>query len=268
MQTIATFFTGIMLFFSGLFGVTPTQVINTPMVVESTTLQEAGDKLLKNSTSTQVAQISITAPTSTPKTASTSGSIISKEGANLTFNHRFYGVRDSNVILLSAGPVATIQQDFGGYIVYTNKDSSKIYFVICKETQNGCNLALLNYLDTKEKRYHNTKYEYSSNSPITEGPLLIQTTDFKEVRTLDLETGVEKVIFTRKNNLESLVSGCFWNNGGQDNDWLEDSFDIENLSNNRARIGIYKATGQDSQSCEKEIKYEKIRDEIVDLSKF
>jgi hypothetical protein len=251
MQTVATFFTGVMLFFSGLFGATPHQVVSIPSVTGSTSVQ-----VIKTSTAT---------PISISQTSSVSGS---KEVTLLTFKSPFAEPRDSNVILLSAGPVATIQQDFGGYVVYTSKDSSKIYFVICKETQNGCNLALLNYLDIKEKRYHNTKYEYSSNDPITEGTLLVQTTDFKEVRTLDLETGIEKIVYTKKNNLESLISGCFWNSGGQDNEWLEHSSDIENLNNKHVRVGIYKAVGQDSLSCEKETKYKKIRDDIVDLNKF
>lgn len=259
MNTLATFFASIVALFSALLGhptiikeqVAPSQVftqekIATPSVITSTSsIDEQNIKVVSGIT----------------KFSEVRGGDVEQ--------------RESKTVIIGNDPVATINNDFkyGVTVVYTTKDKSKTYFALYKETE-GQECIYLNYLDTIKSQYFNTELNYCpgyGGSPISDEakneslPFIVQygKFHFDKLYALNLETGKEILVYSKKDDKESLIARCA--EGMYD---LTYAPDIESLGEKRIRIGVYKKTidVDITKPCLKKKEYQKIRDDIIDLN--
>lgn len=254
MKTIATLFTGILAFFSSLLGHTPSQTLQLPTVVVSSTssTQEIKQSIIGTTTITQA--------TSSQNFVNFHEDISSKDVSKL---------------------VAIIQSDNdnNAEILYTTKAKNRIYFIRHSESDSDPNCLNLQYLDTIENKYHNFDTQYCPRGVYTVSPKHEQSTsspyfiqegkfDFKNLYMLNLESATETIIYSIKNQNDSLVSGCYYMDGTWE--FIGKLPYIEYINNNMIRIGVYKEIGKDEKQCtvDTQAKYEKIRDDIIDLSKF
>lgn len=245
---------GITAFFSSLLGHTPSQTLQQPTVVVSSA---SSTQEIKQST---VGTTTITQATSSQNFVNFHEDISSKDVSKL---------------------VAIIQSDNdnNAEILYTTKAKNRIYFIRHSESDGDPICLNLQYLDTIENKYHNfdtqycprgmytvsPKHEQSTNSPyfIQEGKF-----NFKNIYMLNLESATETMIYSNKNKNDSLISGCYY----MDGTWEFIGYlpYIEYINSDTIKIGIYKEIGQDEKPCtvNTQAKYEKIRDDIVDLEQF
>lgn len=198
-----------------------------------------------------------------------------------TFTNLLFG-RNPWTSVIKDNPEETIKRDQGPNawlvsIIYKNKD--RIYFIVGSEKVESVSCGWWNklyYLDIKEEKYHDTHIKYCGNK-ITEDllPFVVQSDrdiytieyDPKVLSTLyaiNFETGKEVMIYSRKNSEESLIKYCIVDNGDTRAD--EIVRDVTYTDGKKLKIGIYKDTGIDP--CKEGYKSEKIRDDIVDLTKF
>ena len=204
------------------------------------------------------------------------------------------------VVLLNNDPVATIQS-IGGTVIYTTKDKNKIYFIKLSEKDGSLSCVDLQYLNINEKKYNVIKGGYCPRSmysispkydPEKILPLHIQegrfdfsdtynqagTLNYKnsDLYGLNLETMKRSLLYSNKNPNESLISGCYYIPATYE--FLGSLPYLEYTATNRLKIGVYKNVGQNSKPCKYDGKsgyaspikieeYEKIRDDIVDLTK-
>ena len=155
------------------------------------------------------------------------------------------------------------------YIFYITKDPKRFYFGIIPETLTK--VIQLKYLDVN-KIEHDVDFDYDvkyleSGKQNEVGPDLIDISGFNsdnisEVKAFNYDLGRALTIYDNKNKEESLIASCF--NGDYENNILHR--DIVSLGGGKLRIGVYKNTGIDP--CKEGYKSEKIRDDIVDLTKF
>ncbi len=185
-------------------------------------------------------------------------------------------LEDNKTELVNNDLVATIKSRSYSYpsnIVYTTKDKNKVYFVNCKETFGGCAWTYLKYLDRVDGRYYSPTIPYG-NDVLQSGKYLVTHGYGNKIFISDLEQGKGRFMYG-KNDSESYISACAVGDFGEES--LED---IEFTNDNRLRIGVYKNIGQgDNNKCSTDavnqwkanlgpFKYEKIRDDYIDLSKF
>lgn len=184
-------------------------------------------------------------------------------------------VLDSKTTIINNDPVATINHDLSEVhisIVYTTNDKSKTYFTMASYA--GADVApdcyQLNYLDTKEAKYHNTTLQYCpgyySEAKLKQNlPFVVQygKFDLKNLYALNLETATETIVYSKKNDSESLIAQCDFY--GDYNPGMVPILDIEYLGDKHIRIGIYKEMGQNVACPAAPVKYEKIRDDIINL---
>lgn len=192
-------------------------------------------------------------------------------------------IKSSNTTVIHNDPLATLKNDFKensqlAQAVYTTKDKTRTYFtlhVLDGEKVEGVlpDCQLLNYLDIVKQKYHNTNVEYcpgaASDKELQENlPFVVQYNkfDLKSLYALNLETLVEKLLYTKNNN-ESLAVRCTEFGNYEDYRYIPTT---SYLGNKKISISVYKEVGQDTKPCTKETigKYEKIRDDIIDLNKF
>jgi hypothetical protein len=183
-----------------------------------------------------------------------------------------------DVDLVNNEASSTLLRDFGWdniEVIYTTEDKNKTYFFFYtngEEWSPSC--VPIEYLDIKEKVYVSSQLQYCIGMRYTSDlkkymPFIIQEGkfDFKTLYLVNLEKETETIMYKKKNDSESLVAKC-----SEFGNYEAYRFfpDIEYLPKNRIRIGVYKNTGQDKIKCTKETQahYEKIRDDIVDLTKF
>ncbi len=256
MNTLATFFASIIALFSGLFG--HSAIITEQVIPTQVSRQQ------------KIATSSVVASTS---------SVDEQDGKSISGVTKFFEVRGGQVkqregktTMIRNDSVATINNDFdyGVKIVYTTKDKSKTYFALYKETE-GQECVSLNYLDTLKSEYFNTELNYCpgyDGSPVSEKaknealPLVVQygKFDLEKLYALNLETGKEILVYSTKNDNESLIAKCV--EGNYDFVYIPD---IESITGKQIKIGVYKKTVDTTKQCTKEETYTKVRDDIVDL---
>lgn len=209
-------------------------------------------------------------------------------------------ILNTPVVLLNNDPVATIQS-IGGTVIYTTKDKNKIYFVQVPEKDGELPCIDLQYLNLKEMKYGVINQGYCPRSMYSispkhdqnkELPLLIQEGSFdfsdtydqagtlnykkSDLYVLNLETGEKTLLYSNKNLNESLIAGCYYIPATYE--FLGSLPYLEYTDTKQLKIGVYKNIGQNSKPCKYDGKsgysttikiegYEKIRDDIVDLTK-
>jgi hypothetical protein len=184
-----------------------------------------------------------------------------------------YQLQENKTKLVNNSGLETIYSDFKeGMNVnafYTTKDKNKTYFVFCADDLEACYGTIVNYLDIKEMKYHRLEIYYSSGlyESLENGVsfLPIDHGYSKEIYLFDLEKTREVLAYSIKNSNESLSSEC--NYTGHGGVRYENNFEI--TKNNILKVGVYKEVGQSTKPCTEETvgKYEKIRDDFVDLNK-
>ena len=188
--------------------------------------------------------------------------------------------------LKSSNPLLYFEEKLNGkgQTFYVNKDNSKVYFYKNYEPLErplwkypDYRQAEVGYFDIKtEKEYETSLIWDSSLNDVKDiknkvYPYLTRDSfeKYNEIAVTDLDKERSYVAYRIKNENESLIAKCS-SFGFEDNIHYDVFSDIEYLGGSRLRVGVYKNSGQKSQHCNEDTiaKYEKIRDDYVDLTKF
>lgn len=259
MNTLTSFFAGIMAFVSGLLGHHALAPVPQPVAV---TLQASTTQEMQQAASSSTSANITSSTTTTEETEIDYGKVPNK-------------LLNTPVVLTNNDPIATIEQ-IGGTVIYTTKDKSRMYFVICRETEGGCYGKKYNYLDTKKAEYHNTDIDFNpGEEKLPSFPYILPygNFDYTNILIANVETGKIKTVYTKKENTESLRAKCLSSTvtdpTGNEHTVSDYKPDIEFTKDNQIRVGVYKNIGQDKRECtpSTQTKYEKIRDDIIDLTK-
>ena len=268
MNTIATFFAGLMAFVSGLFGhhVTPTSTSPTPVTQQ------------------------VTSTSSIQTQTTTTQEILNQSNEN---EEEYI---PNNIVK------AVIKKTFDDPVyIYVTKDKNVVYFIKRSEKDGSLPCVDLEYFDIKENKFGVIKDGYcprslDSISPpydpkkilplhIQEGSFNFRDTYNKEgilnkkdsdLYVLNLETRKRALLYSNNNPNESLIAGCYYLPATYE--FLGSLPYLEYTDTNQLKIGVYKNIGQNSKQCKHDGKsgysnnikieeYEKIRDDIIDLKK-
>ncbi len=262
MNTVVSFFAGILVFLSGLFG------------------YSGGN----HATSTP-SNLVVVEPNYTQSTSSDTDFVVQTNGSptdseSLYFNEDpgdgSRGTSTAKTTIINNSLEETLFRDYSAdevQIFYKNKDGSRLYFNFFY--RKGCGAVwcegFLKYLDGKEQKYHSTNYDHDGplgghKYPLVLPYLIQKESDFKSLTLVNLDQNKKKKIYSVNSDLESLFSECKeWESmfdGGFDY-----TYEINITEGGKIKIGVYKNSNQNTQPCTKENvgKYEKIRDDVVDL---
>lgn len=261
MHIITIFFTGIAVFFSGLFGhsVVPQPA---PTTQESVVVASSSIATTEISTSSSVL-IDTEIATSSGVSTSTKEVVVVK---NEDLNKFITPINDENGIHKKAikADKASIIKDFrikeenypsGVLFPYENKD--RIYFLPPGE-KDGC--GPLAYLDKISLFYYETAFEGCPTNYKWPYYFSVRNSYSDILSVVSLDTGMSTELYTTEKN-ETLVNGYNADSG-------ESSYSIEILPNGKIKIGIFVPYKDEIKTPSINVTNyipKKIRDEVISL---